>query len=111
MTPELFMPDEMAEYVRAYSAPGAIRGACNDYRAGPLDVEQDDEEAEVPIGCPTLVIWGEDFELVGKMWDVRGIWSKMAGEVSFAPIARCGHLPHEERPDEVSAALLDFMRN
>lgn len=108
--PELFTPEEMGEYVRAFSAPGAIRGACNDYRAGPTDVQQDEEDADVPIRCPTMALWGEDFELVGKMWDVRGIWSGMASDVCFAPIAQCGHLPHEERPEEVNAALLGFLQ-
>lgn len=108
--PEVLTADEMAEYVRAYSAPGAIRGACNDYRAGQADVEQDTQDADVRIKCPTLVLWGEDFELVGKMWDVRAIWSDMADNVSFAPVAQCGHLPHEERPAEVNARLLEFLR-
>jgi len=96
--PELFSADEIAEYVRAYSAPGAIRGACSDYRAG------------TQISCPTLALWGEDFELVGKMWDVEGIWRAMAADISFAPIPRCGHLPHEERPDLVNQSLLDFLQ-
>jgi haloacetate dehalogenase len=25
------------------------------------------------------------------------------------PIERCGHLPHEERPEAVNALLLDFL--
>jgi haloacetate dehalogenase len=30
--PQLFSGEEIAEYVRAYSQPGALRGAFNDYR-------------------------------------------------------------------------------
>jgi hypothetical protein len=30
-----------------------VRGAGNDYRAGPVDVAQD-EDADVEVGCPTL---------------------------------------------------------
>lgn len=108
--PELFSAEEMAEYVRAYSAPGAVRGACNDYRAGRVDVDQDEQDAGTPIDCPTLALWGTDFELVGKMWDVEGIWRSMATDVSFAPIPQCGHLPHEERPDLVNQSLLKFLR-
>ena len=59
------------EYVRAYSQPGALRGAFNDYRAGLEDVVQDEEDEGVLIECPTLVLWGEDFALGGKMWDFR----------------------------------------
>ena len=32
--PQVETPDEVAEYVRAYAQPGAVLGACNDYRAG-----------------------------------------------------------------------------
>jgi hypothetical protein len=39
--PQLMTPDDLAEYVRAYQQPGAIMGACNDYRAGTQDLAQD----------------------------------------------------------------------
>jgi haloacetate dehalogenase len=107
--PHALTPEVLAEYVQAYSMPGAIRGACSDYRAAPVDVEQDEADADVLIACPTLVVWGEDFELVGGMWDLKQIWSAMAEDCSFLALPQCGHLPHEERPDEVNRALLDFL--
>ncbi len=76
--PELFTAEEMAAYVRAYSQPGALRGAFSDYRAGQEDVAQDEADKETLIQCPTLALWGEDFALGGKMWDFREVWSKMA---------------------------------
>jgi pimeloyl-ACP methyl ester carboxylesterase len=33
----------------------------------------------------------------------------MARDVRGVPIARCGHLPHEERPDLVNRELLAFL--
>ena len=107
--PEALTPEEIGAYVRAYQKPGAVRGALSDYRAGREDVAQDKEDAEVRITCPTLALWGEDFELVGKMWDVAGIWREMADDLRTVSIPRCGHLPHEERPDAVNAALLAFL--
>jgi haloacetate dehalogenase len=56
--PQLFSGEEIAEYVRAYSQPGALRGAFNDYRAGPEDVVQDEEDEAVLIECPTFVSLG-----------------------------------------------------
>ena len=107
--PQLFSAEEIAEYVRAYSQPGALRGAFNDYRAGPEDVGQDEEDEGVLIECPTLVLWGEEFAIGGKMWDFRSIWKKMARDPSFLSLPQCGHLPHEEKPQEVNAALLQFL--
>jgi pimeloyl-ACP methyl ester carboxylesterase len=107
--PELFTPEEMAVYVRAYSQPGALRGAFSDYRAGREDVAQDEADKDTLIACPTLVLWGEDFEIGGKMWDFREIWTTMARRVEFFSIPQCGHLPHEEKPEVVNRELLRFL--
>jgi hypothetical protein len=40
-------PDDIAEYLRAYQQPGAIISACNDYRAGPQDLAQDNADEDV----------------------------------------------------------------
>lgn len=86
-----------------------MRGALEDYRAAKEDVRQDREDQHVKIACPTLALWGEEFASGGKMWDFPAIWSEMADDIRTEPIAKCGHLPHEERPDEVSAILLDSL--
>ena len=43
------------------------------------------------------------------MFDVEAIWREMATDLRAVSIPRCGHLPQEERPDEVNAALLEFL--
>jgi haloacetate dehalogenase len=96
-------------YVRAYRAPGAVRGAMADYRANAEDVAQDMEDAAVKIACPTLALWGADFGAVGQMFDMPKVWAEMADTLRAVPIERCGHLPHEERPAAVNALLLDFL--
>ena len=96
-------------YVRAYQQHGALRGALADYRAAKKDVEQDEEDKDKLIECPTLVLWGEDFESGGKMWDFREIWNKMAKQPEYVSIPQCGHLPHEEKPEEGNRALLSFL--
>jgi haloacetate dehalogenase len=55
------------------------------------------------------VLWGTEFESGGKMWDFEAVWREMASHVRFAPIEQCGHLPHEEQPDQVNQHLLDFL--
>ena len=82
----------------------------SDYRAGREDVAQDEADKDVKIRCPVLALWGEDFALVGRMFDVAAIWrEQMATDVRAVSIPRCGHLPHEERPDEVNRELLAFL--
>lgn len=96
-------------YVRAYRAPGAVRGAMADYRANAEDVAQDREDADIKIACPTLALWGADFGAVGKMFDMPKVWAEMADNLRAVAIECCGHLPHEERPEAVNALLLDFL--
>jgi pimeloyl-ACP methyl ester carboxylesterase len=107
--PEALTPEDLTAYVRAYQKPGAVRGAMSDYRAAPEDVAQDQQDAAVKIDCPTLALWGEDFEIGGRMWDMAGIWHEMGTNVRTVAIPKCGHLPHEERPEQVNAAILDFL--
>jgi haloacetate dehalogenase len=64
--PELYTPEEIAVYVAVYSQPGAVKGACNDYRAAEEDVAQDEEDKDTLIACPTLALWGEEFESGGR---------------------------------------------
>ncbi len=94
--PRMLTDDEIAVYIRAYSQPGAVRGASDDYRAGSVDVAQDEQDADELIGCPTLALWGADFDAVGQQFDVPDVWRGMAHTVRGVSIPRCGHLPHEE---------------
>lgn len=96
-------------YVRAYRAPGAVRGAMADYRANAIDVEQDQADADTKIKCPVLSLWGADFGAVGKLFDMPAVWAEMAENLQAVAIPRCGHLPHEERPEAVNALLLEFL--
>ncbi len=107
--PEMLSDEEIAVYVRAYSQPGAMRGAFNDYRAGAEDLAQDVADADQLIDCPTLTLWGADFELVGGMFDVLEVWRGMARDVRGVAIQHCGHLPHEEQPEIVNRELLSFL--
>jgi pimeloyl-ACP methyl ester carboxylesterase len=97
-------------YVNAYKAAGTVRGSMADYRANAEDLAQDNEDAHVKITCPTLSLWGADFEAVGKLFDMQAVWSEMATTLTAIAIDQCGHLPHEEQPEEVNRLLLDFLQ-
>ena len=107
--PTFLKDEELAVYVTAYQQAGAVHGACNDYRAGAEDIVQDEADADVKISCPTLALWGQDFDEVGRMWDVEGVWKQMATNLSAVSIPECGHLCLEEKPDDVNRELLKFL--
>ncbi|MET7992157.1 alpha/beta hydrolase [Amycolatopsis sp. NPDC005232] len=107
--PEMLSQDEIDVYVRAYRQPGAIRGACADYRAAGEDITQDTADADVPIEQPVLALWGADFEGVGKAYDVAAVWRDLAPDLRAVALPQCGHLCQEERPDLVNEELRSFL--
>ncbi|ANB75264.1 alpha/beta fold hydrolase [Paraburkholderia phytofirmans] len=109
--PTAISGDAFEEYVRAYQAPGAVRGAMSDYRANAEDVAQDKVDAHVPIKVPTLALWGAEFYAVGKMFDMAEVWRSMATDIRTYAIAQAGHMPQEEQPKIVNAQLLDFLQS
>lgn len=86
--PDMFTPEEIAVYARAYQQPGTVRGSCMDYRAAPQDVAQDQEDADQLIDCPVLTMWGEDFSALSQAYDVLDVWKGIACDVS-----RWAHCP------------------
>jgi pimeloyl-ACP methyl ester carboxylesterase len=111
--PTAMSDEDIDYYARKYAEPGVLRGALSDYRAGPTDFAQDTEDADQLIDCPTLAMWGTDFDGVGGgvggSFDMRDVWAGMAKDVRCVPIERAGHLLHEEQPEAVTAELLKFL--
>ena len=46
-----------AEYLRCYSRPETVRGACMDYRSIEIDLVHDEEDRGRKLDCPVLVLW------------------------------------------------------
>lgn len=65
--------------------------------------------AHEPIDCPTLAMWGADFDAVGMHFDVLDVWRSMTRTVRGVAIPHCYHLPREERPEVVNDELLHFL--
>jgi pimeloyl-ACP methyl ester carboxylesterase len=80
-----------------------------DYRANASDVAQDNADASVKIACPVMSLWGRDFKLVGEMFDMPRVWAEVASNLVTHAIPECGHLPHEEKPEEINRLLIDFL--
>ncbi len=100
----------VAEYVRAFSAPGALRAGFDDYRASfPLDAEHDDEDAAAghKLTMPVLVLWGAS-GLFGQLPALE-IWRDYAAVVNGVAIPECGHFLPEEQPELVLRELGAFL--
>jgi haloacetate dehalogenase len=102
--------DAVAEYVRAFSQPGALRAGFDDYRASfPDDAELDDADYEAGkrVTQPLLALWGAN-GLLGTLPTLE-IWQEYADDVTGAALPECGHFLPEEQPDEVVAHLRKFL--
>lgn len=105
-TRRAFSPDVVAEYLRCFSHPDAIRASCDDYRAAAgIDLEHDRADAR-QVTVPLLVLWGA-LGFVGQHYDVLAEWRKRAAAVSGQAL-ECGHFLPEERPRETCDLLTEF---
>lgn len=106
--PEPFAPEAVNEYLRWFTAPGAVHASCEDYRAGAtVDLEHDRRDAGARVRCPLLVLWGGR-GFVGTYYDVLDIWRARADDVRGEPLD-CGHFLPEEAPEATTAALRAFL--
>jgi pimeloyl-ACP methyl ester carboxylesterase len=107
--PHAISGKDFETYVTAYRSPGAVRGCLADYRASAEDLAQDLSDASVKISCPTLSIWGADFDGVGKSFNMPDVWAEMADNLRTFAVPECGHVPQEEQPALTTELLLDFL--
>jgi pimeloyl-ACP methyl ester carboxylesterase len=100
--------EDIAEYVRAFSAPGALRAGFDDYRAAfPDDAEHDEADFGRRLPMPVHVLWGEHSFL--SRLDPLAIWDDYADDVTGAMIENCGHFLPEERPGDTLTELSRFL--
>jgi pimeloyl-ACP methyl ester carboxylesterase len=66
-------------------------------------------EGSLPgVRVPSLVVQGED-DAYGTLAQVEAIERGSGGPVERLVLARCGHAPHRDRPDEVVEAVVGFL--
>ena len=99
----------LQEYLRSYQNPKTIHAICEDYRASAtIDLKHDEQDAAIKIQAPLLAIWG-DQSVVGNLYDVNATWQEKAINVEGHALP-CGHAIPEERPEALTALLLDFFK-
>jgi haloacetate dehalogenase len=106
--------DEAAvdEYVRCFREPAAIHASCEDYRAAAtIDLEHDraDRDGGRRLHCPVLALWGER-GTVHRLFRPLDEWRRVSECPVEGRAMASGHYLPEEVPEELSAALLRFLR-
>jgi haloacetate dehalogenase len=101
-----------ADYHRAIHDPATVRAMCEDYRAG-LTIDREHDDADQAAGrkvtCPVLMLWATRDDMERLYGNPLAIWQRWAGNVQGAPIVS-GHHIAEEAPEQLAAALTNFLR-
>lgn len=103
--PTAFSEHDIAEYLRCYKAPGAMRAAFEWYRALYQDAEDNRRAAAArPLTMPVLAVGGSHRLGAAVARSLRAV----ARDVVDVVLPRCGHYPHEEQPELVADLLRDL---
>jgi haloacetate dehalogenase len=105
--PEAIAGEQRDEYLRALT-PSTAAAMCADYRASfhlDREHEADDRAAGRRIGCPALIVTGED-EI--QLADAPNVWRAWAEDLSAREVPG-GHFLPEEAPKELCEILTTFL--
>lgn len=98
--------EEVDEYVRAYSMPGAMRSGFNLYRTFFDDVAYNRAHAASRLRMPVLTLGGDS--CLGDLSE-RGL-RQVAENVRGSVVKDCGHWIPQERPDLLLDELGRFLK-
>jgi pimeloyl-ACP methyl ester carboxylesterase len=113
--PSYEIPAEaMAEYLRTYSQPEALRAGFEYYRALGEDMRENSRLARTPLPMPVLAIqvegpFGRDPELRFTENEEAERMRQVATDVGEAMIPDAGHWVLEEKPEAVAALIVEFL--
>ena len=109
-----FTRPDVERYKEAARQPGALTGAINYYRANFLDrlfvrKQTTNKQRDGRVHVPTLFIFGEqDFAIIPET--VRGLEKYIDADYREVRVPDSGHWVQNEAPEEVNAALLEFLK-
>jgi pimeloyl-ACP methyl ester carboxylesterase len=105
--PDAIPEADIAEYLRVYRQPGALRAGFSYYRAIPQDIADNEAiAARFRLPMPVLALgggsgWGRRKEVVESL-------RRLADDVQGGVITDCGHWMPEEQPEELLRRLRSF---
>jgi len=105
--PDAIQEADIAEYLRVYRQPGALRAGFAYYRAIPRDIADNARTAaRFKLPMPVLALggdraWGRGHEVIESL-------RRMAVDVQGGVMENCGHWMPEEQPRDLLRRLLAF---
>jgi pimeloyl-ACP methyl ester carboxylesterase len=106
--PDVLSEADIAEYLRVYRQPGALRAGFSYYRAIPRDIADNAAIAAAGFKLPMPVLalggdrsWGRRMEVVESL-------RRLAVDVQGGVVENCGHWMPEEQPAKLLRRLLAF---
>jgi pimeloyl-ACP methyl ester carboxylesterase len=97
------LPDDaVAEYLRCYTAAGALRAGFELYRTVPVDIAANETLEKIDV--PVLAVGGATS--FGRGAEVEESLRRMAHDVTGHVLADCGHWVPEEKPCELAELIV-----
>lgn len=100
-----------SEQIEAYSAPFASRAARHALLQTVkhcIPADFDDVIARLQtLTVPTLIVWGREDQVISL--EVGQLLHQLIPNSTLEVINECGHVPHEEKPDETIALISPFL--
>ncbi len=97
--------EALDEYARHLSAPGALHGGIEYFRAHTVDAEHNREHARTKLPMPVLTVGGTASFGVHLEGEIR----PLAANMRAVMIDQCGHYLAEEQPERLTEELLKFL--
>jgi pimeloyl-ACP methyl ester carboxylesterase len=105
--PDVIPDADIAEYLRVYRQPAALRAGLSYYRAIPRDIADNQAiSANFKLPMPVLALGGDS--AWGRRMEVVESLRRMATDVRGGVIENCGHWMPEEQPAALLEQLLAF---
>ncbi|MEX2159342.1 MAG: alpha/beta hydrolase [Dehalococcoidia bacterium] len=101
---DIFTDEEVAEYVEAYSQPGAVRGGFNCYRAALRGAATANN---TPIQAPTKILWSDRDPILPFEWSDK--LSEFFSNHTLTKIEGCGHFMAREAPERINREIIEFL--
>ena len=97
---------DIAAYAQPLTTPGGKHALIETAKSIDLDDFKDITKRYRTIKQPVLIIWCDHDKIVPE-----GVGRQLHSELprsTFKKMSGCGHLPHEEKPEETATAILAF---
>lgn len=108
MRPDAFLPEDIERYVEAMAQPGALTGGINYYRAAFRKKPAEIQSRMNVIQAPVLILWGEHDRYIGNEWAQPD--AKWVPNARLERIADASHWVQCDRPDQVNALMIEFLK-